>query len=217
MGGRRHGLLLSVLMTAAALSAQAAPRITAVAPEAHEDVLVCRLATEGLPGERIVSTLHSGLVSAVELKLEILQDGDRSVASNRLLMRLSFDLWEEVYAVSVAGHEARLPDLDGLETYLGALPPLPVAALSALDAATPAVVRAGLRLHPIAPDTRGRMGRMISGGPSAQVGRGDDVQEVSVSLGRLIRFFYGGDEDADMDVSRTSAPFRPEELIHAPH
>jgi len=216
MGGRRHGLMLSVLMTAA-FAAQAAPRITAVVPEAEEDVLVCRLATEDLPGERIVSTLHSGLVSAVELKLEVLQDGGRPVASNRLLMRLSFDLWEEVYAVDVAGHEARLSDLEGLKTYLGALPPLPVAALSALDAATPAVVRAGLRLHPIAPDTRGRMERMISGGLSAQVGRGDDAQEVSVSLGRLIRFFYGGDDDADMDVSRTSSPFRPGELNHAPH
>ncbi len=207
---------LSVLLTLFAATAGAAPLITSVAPLGSEDLLFCRLTTEGLPGERIVSTLRSGLVSALELKLEVLQDGERPMAANHLMMRLSFDLWEEVYAVSMAGHEARFPDLESLRAYLAAMPPLPVAPLSALADATPAVVRAGLRLHPIAPDTRGRMGQMISGEQSVRGGPGDAVQEVSISLGRLIRFFYKGD-DADMDITCDSAPFRPGELKHEPH
>ncbi|MBU0740904.1 hypothetical protein KKG45_08610 [bacterium] len=208
---------LTVLLTLLASAACAAPRIISVVPAGRDDLLVCSLTTEGLPGERIVSTLRSGLVSAIELRLEVLQEDDRSVARNHILMLLSFDLWEEVYAVSMAGQEARFPDLEGLHAYLSALPPLPVATLSVLDDVTPAVVRAGLRLHPIAPDTRGRMGQMISGGQSVRNGQGDAVQEVSVSLGRLIRFFYRGGDDADMDAYCDSAPFRPGELTHAPH
>lgn len=220
MGGGRVAQTLqawlSLLLTLFASAAGAAPHITSVAPAGHDDLLVCTLTTEGLPGERIVSTLRSGLVSAIELKLEVLQADDRPVAGHHLMMQLSFDLWEEVYAVSVAGRESRFPDLDGLRTYLSVLPSLPVAPLSVLDDVTPAVVRVGLRLHPIAPDTRGRMERMISGGRTVRSGPGDAVQEVSISLGRLIRFFYKGDE-ANMDVSFDSAPFRPGELKHEPH
>ncbi|MBC8423997.1 hypothetical protein H8E07_07720 [bacterium] len=207
---------LCLLLLLSAVAAGAAPRITSVAPAGRDSLLLCRLTTEGLPGERIVSTLRSGLVSAVELKLEVRQGDDRSLAGHHVMMLLSYDLWEEVFAVNVSGEEARFPDLESLRTYLSAMPPLPVAPLSILDGVTPAVIRAGLRLHPIAPDTRGRMEEMISGESTTRGGHGDAVQEVSISLGKLIRFFYKGDGDSDMDVTRDSAPFRPGELTHEP-
>jgi hypothetical protein len=220
MGRHRHGgtalACVCALLAAAAAARGASPRITEVVPAGREGMLVCGLRTEGLPGDRIVSTLRSGLVSAVELELEVRQGDSRAVGGNRFMMRLSYDLWEEVFAVDVAGRESRFPDLAGLRAYLSAMPQLPVAPLSALDDATPAVIRAGLRLHPIAPDTRGRMGEMISGGAAEAGTHGDAVQEVSISLGRLIRFFYKGDGDADMDVMRESPPFRPGELSVEP-
>ncbi len=205
-----------LLLLLCAAAAGAAPRIISVAPAGRDSLLLCRLTTEGLPGERIVSTLRSGLVSAVELQLEVRQGGNRPLAGHHVMMLLSYDLWEEVFAVNVAGEEERFPDLATLRDYLSAMPPLPVAPLSVLDGVTPAVIRAGLRLHPIAPDTRGRMEDMISGEETGRGGHGDAVQEVSISLGKLIRFFYKGDGDSDLDVTRESDPFRPGELNHEP-
>jgi hypothetical protein len=212
MGGTRRTLWLSLLFAALATSAGATPRITLVTPAGHDGLLICRLTTADLPSERIVSTLRSGLVSAVEFNLEVLQDGDRPVAGNRVMVRLSFDLWEEVYAVDLGGSETRLADLTALRDYLADLPPLPVASLDALDDATPAVIRAGLRLHTIAPDTRGRMEGMISGDRDDGGRHGDPGQEVLVNLGKLIRFFYKGGAQDDMDHTLESAPFLTREL-----
>lgn len=212
MGGTRRALWLPLLLAALATSAGAAPRITLVSPTGQDGLLICRLTTADLPSERIVSTLRSGLVSAIEFNLEVLQDGDRTVAGNRVMVRLSFDLWEEVYAVDLGGTETRLANLTDLRDYLADLPPMPVAPLDALDNTTPAVIRAGLRLHTIAPDTRGRMEGMISGDRAADGRHGDPGQEVLVSLGKLIRFFYKGGAQDDMDHTLDSAPFLTGEL-----
>jgi len=212
MSGTRRRLWLPLLLTTLATSTNAAPRITLVTPSGQDGLLICRLTTTNLPSERIVSTLRSGLVSAIEFNLEVLQDGNRPVAGNRVMVRLSFDLWEEIYAVDLGGTETRLADLAALRDYLADLPPLLVAPLDALDDTTPAVIRAGLRLHTIAPDTRGRMEGMISGERAADGRHGASGQEVLVSLGKLIRFFYKGGAQDDMDHILDSAPFLTGEL-----
>ncbi len=200
----RHLLLvLAVAVASPATPARAEPRLVSVAPGGGDGLLTCRLTTADLPGERIVSTLESGLVSAIEFHLDVVQDDDRAVIGNIVTVRLSFDLWEEVYTVSLGEQRTRLPDLAALRAWLAEPPALPVAPLEALDAALPAVIRAGLQLHPIAPDTRGRMEGMISGSDTGGDGPG---QEVLVGLDTLIRFFYrdGSGEDRDHELASTA-------------
>lgn len=201
---------LAVCLALAAVAA-AEPRLVSVAPAGGDGLLTCRLTTADLPGERIVSTLNSGLVSAVEFHLDVLQDGDRPVTGNTVTVRLSFDLWEEVYTVSLGDERTSLPDLASLQAWLAEPPELPVAPLAALDDALPAVIRAGLSLHPIAPDTRGRMEGMISG-EDAAARESDGGQEVLVGLGKLIRFFYHDGSREDLDHELASPPFRTGEL-----
>ncbi len=216
MGGahRRHAIPLWIvfLLPTLVASVHATPRITSVSPAGADSLLICRLTTADLPGERIVSTLRSGLVSAIEFHMEVIQAGNRAVAGNNVTIRLSFDLWEEVYAVDLGGDETRLPSLSALREYLAELPPLPVAPLNVLDNTTPSVIRAGLRLHTIAPDTRGRMEGMISGDRTAGGHQNDPGQEVLVSLGKLIRFFYKDSGNENMDHTLESVPFLVREL-----
>lgn len=211
--------LLAGLATAYAAPAAAAdPGITGIRPERHGELLVCRLVTTGLPGPKILSTLRSGLESAVEIHLQLSGARDRVAESRSYELRLSFDLWEEVYTVYTGPDEARFASLEGLQGYLAELPPLALARVADLDSAERYVVTAGLKLHPLAPTARGKMQKMVSGEDPAGRASGDPGQEVSISLGRLIRFFYrDGSGARDLVGTFQSTPFTTRELADVPH
>ena len=208
-------LLLLVVAAASAGAADSEPRVTRIEPARSGDLLVCRLATDGLPGERILSTLSSGLESSIEIHLELTR-GDDVQVRRRYDLRLAFDLWEEIYFVRIGAEEARFADVAQLCGYLAELPPLAVAHVDELQASAAYRVTAGLKLHPLAPAARGRMEEVVTGN---EPGRrtGDAGQEVSVSMGRLIRFFYrGGGHRGDLVGVFVSSPFTGQELSDVP-
>lgn len=192
------------------------PRVIAVEPGRDRGLLVCRLATAGLPGERLVSSMRSGLVSAIDVDLELLDARERVVGDSRLTLRLAFDLWEEVFAVETDGERRRFPDLAALEAFLADLRALPIAPLPALARDGRLRVRAGIALHPVAPSELARVGEVI-GAATPDDGRGGGGQEVSVSLGRLIRLFYRRGDRPAPAAEGLSGWFTPEELPDAPH
>ncbi len=195
-----------------ATAVHAEPRITRVAAQRDGGTLVCRIDTEGMPGERILSTLASGLESAVEIRLTVIDDRDRAQLERDYLLRLSFNLWEEVYSVRVADEEVRFPGVEQLRGYLAELPGLRVAPLHSLDGGRYRI-DAGLKLHALAPDERGRVQSMVSGEVPSARASDDGGQEFSVSMGRLIRFFYGGERGrSDLTDHRMSASFTAQEL-----
>ena len=184
-----------------------APRILALEPARTDSLLVCRLRTAGLPGPEILSTLRSGLSSAVDLQLEVLDGGGRAVDGRVLRLRLDYDLWDEVFSVAQGDRAAtRLPDDAALQAWFDRTPWLPVAPLAALANTGPLRLRAALRLHAIAPGERERLGEVVSG---------PDGQEVSLGLGKLIRFFYRGDERERDAAAAVSPTFAAGELEHA--
>lgn len=213
MAGRRILLSLAACCLLAGTVRAADPSVVAIRPAVSDSLLVCRLETAGLPGDRIVSTLRSGVDSAVEVRVELLQENGEVIAGRDVLLVLSFDLWEEHYSVRAGEQEWRFRDLAALREHLRVPPALPIAPLAALDASTPSRLRAGLRLHPIAPRTRGRMEDLVSGGDEGRRRRTGDSQEATVSMSRLIRFFYKGGGD-DLLGALESAPFRTGELRH---
>lgn len=203
-------ILVTILLAATAAASE--PTVTAVSPVRDDDGrLACRLLADGLPGERIESSLLSGIVSAVDLDVDVLDVRDRRIARARVTLLLAFDLWDETYTVRVDGAEHRLPDLEGLRAWLSRPPALPLLPLADLRAAeAPLSMRAALTLHPIAPKDRRRVRDVIAGSGA------DDRREATVSLGRLIRFFHrDGDETVDPGGTVRSRPFLLEELGHA--
>jgi len=164
------------------------PRLVRVEPARAGDLVVCRLITSGLPGEKLSLSMRSGLVSSIELFLDLLDEGKKVQAGNRISYQLAFDLWEEVFSLEENGHQQRFSDLEGLIKHLGDLPHLPVAPLKSLNPGGQFCVRVGLLLHPIAPSERHRVERVIGGDNRSP--SNSDRQEVSISLGRLIQFFY---------------------------
>ncbi len=207
MGRRPAGAILGCMLLVAGLARAADPHVASVEPGRRGALLVCRLSTSGLPGERIASTLQSGLVSAVDLRIDLLDAADHTVAGHMVRLRLSYDLWDEVYTIAMGEDAVQLPSFDALADWLARPPWLPVAPLSAIAAATPLRLRAALRLHAIAPSEREQVEAMVAG---------PDGQEVSVGLSRLIRLFYKGGTDRDDAVgSATSATFRKEDLPDA--
>ncbi len=194
------GMLLCGLLVGRAFAAAEPTRMTAAIPARAGDLVVCRLQTTGLPGEKLLQSMRSGLVSAVELDLAVIDDRDRLVADHHVTLRLAFDLWEEVFSVRSDGREQRFRSLEDLQAYLGELDGLPVVPVGRLGPEGRYRLRVGLRLHAIAPDERARVEDAIVG--VRRPGRdGLDQQEAQVSLGRLIRFFYKGDRgDGEQEI-----------------
>ncbi len=199
-----------------AAAGQEPPRIVGVMPARRGDLLVCEVRTVGLPGEKLSLSMQSGLVSSVELFLDLLDGEQRVCAGNHISFQLAFDLWEEVFAVEEGGRRRRFPDLEALQAYLARLRDLPVAPLSSLQAGERFEVRVGFLLHPVAPEERERVADLIVGDGEGSVAESGGSQEVSISLGRLIRLFYRGEHERPRVQSEAgSAWFRPEELEDA--
>jgi hypothetical protein len=234
MGGRRGGRLcgllrpggcvpLAIVLAAAVAAAAVAtaadddsgePRIVAIDVARTADRVVCRLRTRGLPGERLEQSMRSGLVSALDFDVSLLDEQAHTVQRGRLTLQLAFDLWEEVFSARDGEHERQFADLQALRAYLSDLAQVPVAPLDRLAGGERYRVEVGLRLHPIAPSQRERLADTIAGDRRPQ--RNEDAQELSVSLGRLIRLFYDEDEPAVRGES-FSRWFTREELDRAAH
>jgi hypothetical protein len=209
----RWAAAFAALVTAAHA---AEPALVAVEPARSATHVTCTVRTAHLPGDRLSASLESGLPSAIEMDLDLFDARDRVVGTNRVFLRLTFDLWEEVFRVEGAGEPRDFPDLAGLEGFLGRIPRLPVAALGPLDGAKQHRVRVGLQLHPIAPKETERLGAWVAGESGERETADPDGREVSVSLGEVIRFFYRGARRAGAAESeRFSAWFVPDALAAA--
>jgi hypothetical protein len=151
----------------------------------------------------------------VEVVLELRSGGGEPIVQREVHFRLAFDLWEEVFRVDGNGGEWRMEDLGGVERFLERLTHLPVAPFSAL--APNARYRISVRLlcHPIAPVEKLRIGEWVAGG-GAGTSRDPDEREVSLGLGKVIRFFFGGARPEDAPGGEGISPwFTPEELADA--
>jgi hypothetical protein len=190
--------------------------MTGVSPAQAGDLVVARLATEGLPGEKLLQSMRSGLVSAVDLDLALLDDRQKVVGGNRVTLQLAFDLWEEIFSVHSDGNERRFDSLADLRSYLAELAALPVIPVERLAPAERYRLRIALQVHAIAPAEQDRVEDVIAGDQRPRR-EGQDQQEASVSLGRLIRFFYKGGGGGQGGQEILSAWFTREELRDESH
>ncbi len=188
-------------------------RVVEVAPRRQGNLVVCHLKTTGLPVEKQLQTMRSGLVSSVEVDLALLDEKDHLLAGNTVTLRLAFDLWEEVFSVREDGRERRFHSLADLEDFLADLHDLPVAGVSFLEQNHRYRLRVGMVVNAIAPEEQKRVEGVIAGDQRLHR-EGQDQQEASVSLGRLIRLFYKNDGDDLGGSERHSSWFRPGELAH---
>lgn len=216
MRRRTAALGLLLLWGAGVAWAEEAPRVTGVTAAREGDQVVCRLTTSGLPGERLLQSMRSGMVSEVAIEATLLDDRKRVLGAKRLSLRLAFDLWDEVFSVQGGDAEQRFSELSELAAYLGALEPLSVAPLASLEPAGRYRVHVGLQVHPVATESRERLGDIIAGEQRPRR-EGDNAQEASVSLGRLIRLIYAGSGDDGDGLEALSKWFTLEELDHAAH
>jgi hypothetical protein len=220
-GSCRRGLHAALLLAVAiaivpAAAAAAAGRGFAVTPVRAGDQLACRVTTAGLPDERQLQSMRSGLVAALELELALVDEADRVAAARSVTLRLAFDLWEEVFSVMDDGGERRFRSLAELQAHLARLPALPLVSLAALDDGARYRLRAALVARPVARDERERVGNLIAGQARGAPGR-QDRQEASVSLGRLIRLFYQGGRDERDGQETASDWFRAREVSVEAH
>ena len=188
--------------------------VTGVAPSRAGELLVCHLTTTGLPAEKQLQTMRSGLVSSVELNLALLDENQQLLGGNTMTLRLAFDLWEEVFSVREDGRERRFNSLNELQKYLSELVNLPVVPVASLGPDQRYRIQVGLVVHSIAPEEQKRMAGVIAGEHRPRR-EGLNEQEASVSLGRLIRLFYKGGNDEGKGHEKFSPWFELGELGHA--
>ncbi|MDY0109638.1 MAG: hypothetical protein RBT60_06840 [Candidatus Krumholzibacteria bacterium] len=203
----------------AATRAQAAgepARVITVTPARTGTLVVAHLTTVGLPGEKLVQSMRSGLTSAVQLDLALLDEKQQELGGNSLSLQLGFDLWDEVFSVHTADCERRFRSLAELQEYLTNLAAVPVITTDRLSPRARYRLRVGLQAHAIAPAQQERVEDVIAGNPRSRR-EGHDRQEASVSLGRLIRLFYKSGERSEGTQETLSDWFGLEELRDETH
>ncbi len=190
--------LLLLLMMMAPGTARAAARVRSVDPQVQQGRLQGRLHTTGLPTEKQLQSMQSGLEAALELHLALQDGDDHPLAGRTVMLRMAFDLWDQVYAVRVDGQELRFGDLDQLREYLQDIQGLDVCTTGLLEADGRYRLQVAMVVHAVAPEEQARVEKVITG-EGAPPRQGRDQQEASVSLGSLIRIFYkgGGGEGDD--------------------
>jgi hypothetical protein len=209
----RGACAAALLLLVAGAASAASPAIDAVTPERSGELLAASVRTSSLPGDRLSASLRSGLPAAIELRLEALDRKNHRVAESHLFYRIVWDLWDEVLRCEGPGEARAFADASALESYLGDLERLPVAAFATLDARASHRLRVGCRLHPVAPRETERLTRWVAGDEGSTSTAAPDGREVSVGLSDVIRFFYKGSQrDADELDPRFSAWFVPAEL-----
>jgi len=167
------------------------PQLVSVTPYRLGDVLVCRLQTLGLPGNKQLQSMRSGLVSAVDMDLALLGENGQILGGHSLSFKLAFDLWDEIFSVRNQDSEIRFSSLKEMQEYLADLVELPVIGIDRLDSDGQYRLQVEMVVHSIAPDEHERVEDVIAGNNRSTL-EGGDGQEASVSMGRLIRFFYKG-------------------------
>lgn len=213
----RRWLAVMLLVCGATVSYAGEPstRLVQVDVAREGEQVVCRLQTRGLPGARQLQSMRSGLTSAVELSLFLVDANDQPVTGRVVSLRLGFDLWDEVFSVRGDGRERRFHALSDLQDYLADLRDLPVTSSTALDSLARYRLQVDLVVHPVAEDEQQRVADAIAG-EQRRYREGQDQQEASVSLGRLIRLFYKNDEPGQ-GQRLFSAWFTRRELPDATH
>lgn len=206
------------------------PQILEVAPARSGDRLTCHLRTANLPGERIARSMQSGLPSAIEMALDVLDPQERVVTERTLFVRLGYDLWEETFRVQGLGDDRDFATQAEMESYLSDLRNIAVSPLAMLAPYEKIRLRVGMRMHPLAPRESEMLEDWVSGEGAPQdrgvglsaSGRGtspvanEDGREVLVSLGKVIRYFFKGSRRGEGEViESSSAWFSPAELREA--
>lgn len=205
-----------VLLAGVSRAQDDSARVTEVTPARVGELVVAHLTMDGLPGEKLLQSMRSGLISGVDFDLALLDHRQEVVGGNRVSLKLAFDLWEEIFSVRSDDGERRFRSLDDLTLYLGELEGVPVAPANLLESEARYRLRVWLEVHPIAPAERDRVEDVIAGDQRPRR-EGQDQQEASVSLGNLIRFFYKGGGNRRGAQESWSAWFTGKELSDEAH
>ncbi len=197
-----------------------APKILSVSPALDEGNLVCRVRTEGLPTEKAARSMRGGLPSSVDLVIELVNERDELLIRRRHSFRVAFDLWEEIFRVDDGAKESRFNTLESVRGFLSdmeRLAVMPVASIRTGAGGGPFKLRAALVSHAIAPAEKTKIGEWIAGDGGSGTDRNADEREVSLGIGSLIRFVFGGTVEGKGTpaVAGASVWFRVEDLVDA--
>ena len=193
------------------------PAVVDVAAAREGGSLVCHVRTTGLPGGKAERSLQGGLPSSVEVIVELLDRQEQVLLRRPVAFRVAFDLWDEVYRIDDGEEESRFDTMEGVRSFLAHLKNLPVAPIPAIPAMERYRIRVVVVSHPIAPAEKTRIGDWIAGEGTEGTARDAGEREVSLGLGTVIRYVFGGAaEGRETPAGEGLSPwFRLEEIGHA--
>jgi|GEM_PF-5777970 len=200
---------LALLLLLAPPAVGSAPAILVVSPAAADSLLVCGVATRGLPGGSSVETLRSGLPSALVFGFSLLDASGRTVGGSRAEVRIEPDLWEDLFLVKTPMYSTRLRSVDDVRGFLGNLGGLPVLPLERLARDASYRLRVRLAVYALAPSEVRRSRDRLTGGGEL---RDPDRREVSVGLNSLLKFFLGKEDEEPWEAEALSPLFRRRDL-----
>lgn len=210
---RRAGLtaLVAVLLVAG-IGATSDKPDPAIEVARQGERLVARFGFVGLPSETTWQSILGGIPAAIDVTARVRGPRQGDIAKREERYRIAYDLWEERFDVAWSENQSRtFETAQDLRHFFARIAFWDLLPLRDLKPSVPYRIEVAMVEHRIAPEKDEEWGRRIAGDPLTQGRSRDQTSEVTFSLNRLIRFFYG-DVANELDPRIVETTFTKEEL-----
>lgn len=200
--------LLAGLCTGEAV-AEERPKVASAEVFVTDGGVVAQVTVRDLFSERIVGTVQSGLPAVVELMFKLTEGKRRTVNQGLISYELSYDVWDDRYAIATADSTRAFPSFDEMKNAIHSLL-IRIAAPGSLSADAEYSAMFAVAVYPL----RGKEQQQIQGWVSDAVrgGAPGDQRQQLLNLNELIEHFFARNQDATRSEWYHTVGFRLSDL-----
>jgi hypothetical protein len=178
--------------------------------EVEDGYLKGDITSEGVFSERIVGTIQSGLPAVVEFFYHLMESSGRPVQAGVHSYSLEYDVWEDVYSLTIKDSTASLPSLEVMRSMVEHTTGIPLVPVEEMLPQRTYFVQMRVAVNPL----KGTDGNEMTGWVMQNVqGRGSSWREQVLNVNDLIEHFFSKDESSPaMSDWFRSSTFSPDDL-----
>jgi len=174
-------------------------RIEHVSPRLVDEHFAVSAEFVNLFSDKIVSTIRSGLKSVIQIEIQVRNDAQKDVFHKRILRTISFDIWEQRYAVSDADTTRFVTEFSDAKRLGGRLQDKLLIPVARLNQTGKFFIRMKVGINPISSRQAARASDWLLDPNQRQeyVASENRSSTFEINLNRLVSFFISSRKQSD--------------------
>ncbi len=204
-------VLLNLIFATSAFGEKA--RVERIDPAVKNDSLFASFQISELFSPKITGVLHSGLPVQIELELRLLEIGGGVIVQKKLRTIVTYNIWQEQYALQFAGKTELFGELDKFKKRAGAFLDIFLAPAVKISKDKEYVLRAKANIQRASDPQNKKLSHWLDGAQKRdQVTSQERRSSFSLNLNQLISFFVASGESDDKSAAWQEHRFRLSKL-----